>query len=160
MNNRSNPLYFVWNSIRNRCENSESRDYPKYGEKGVRLYEEWREDPSAFFSYVEEHLGERPSPSHSLDRFPDKEGNYEPGNIRWATPREQNLNRRPFKHYIKPEVPTGRSGIRWVRERGKSFVGFFRSKGKFYQVGSFPTAEEAFAAVVERRLELGLPIPE
>ena len=50
----------------------------------------WRDSFSAFAADV----GEPPSPQHSIDRWPDFNGNYEPGNVRWATAREQGRNRR------------------------------------------------------------------
>src|SRR6266487_4789215 len=50
--------------------------------------ERWQNSYTAFL----EDMGRRPSPGHSLDRYPDKNGNYEPGNVRWATIDEQNRN--------------------------------------------------------------------
>lgn len=73
-----------------RCENPNQADYPRYGGRGISVWPEWRTDFTAFFL----HLGPLPSPKHTLDRFPDQNGNYEPGNVRWATQTEQQNNRR------------------------------------------------------------------
>lgn len=72
-----------------RCENPKVEMYPRYGGRGISVYARWRESFEAFLSDV----GQRPSPKHSLDRFPDNNGNYEPGNVRWATVAEQSRNR-------------------------------------------------------------------
>lgn len=52
------------------------------------MADEWKEDAKAFA----DHVGERPSPRHSIHRI-DGDGNYEPGNVKWATPEEQNRNK-------------------------------------------------------------------
>lgn len=72
-----------------RCENSSEQSFPLYGGRGIRVCAEWRHDFAAFFK----HIGPRPSPTHSIDRI-DVNGNYEPGNVRWATPTEQARNKR------------------------------------------------------------------
>jgi hypothetical protein len=77
----------------NRCENSNDRDYRYYGALGVRVCDRWRRSFPAFL----EDMGERPSSEHTIDRWPDNNGNYEPGNVRWATRHQQVQNRRPFK---------------------------------------------------------------
>lgn len=85
---RNLPEYRVWKGMRTRCTNPKQRAYQYYGAIGVTICERW-DDFSAFY----EDMGSRPSDAHSIDRI-DPYGNYEPSNCRWATAREQNLNKR------------------------------------------------------------------
>lgn len=82
------PEYGSWRAMRQRCLDSKHPAFANYGAKGVRFCERWN-DFRAFLA----DMGPRPSRGHSLDRFPDRRGNYEPGNCRWATKSEQNENR-------------------------------------------------------------------
>lgn len=68
--------------------------YPSYGGRGITVCAEWQ-TPANFYAYLDE-LGPCP-PNYSLDRI-DNNGNYEPGNIRWASQSEQNSNRNPYQH--------------------------------------------------------------
>lgn len=77
--------YKVWKGIISRCELESASGYGKYGARGIQVCERWRESFSAFL----EDMGKRPSPAHSIDRFPDADGDYKPSNCRWATPIEQ-----------------------------------------------------------------------
>lgn len=83
-------LYRVWRSMISRCRNRRVSNYKRYGGRGVRVYPPWYQSFAAFADYV----GARPSPQHSLDRWPNPNGNYEPGNVRWATLGEQRRNHR------------------------------------------------------------------
>lgn len=78
-----------------RCTNPAARSYRDYGGRGITVCPEWRADFWAFVAYVADNLGERPD-GHTLDRI-DNDGNYEPGNVRFATRSEQNRNRRSRK---------------------------------------------------------------
>ena len=83
------PEYIAWRSMTSRCDNPGNDDYHNYGGRGISYHPTWS-DFAVFFQYV----GHKPSPKHSLDRFPNQNGNYEPGNVRWATPTEQGRNKR------------------------------------------------------------------
>ena len=72
-----------------RCTSTKSDCYPKYGAVGVTVCKDWLESFDKFVGY----MGLRPEDA-SLDRYPNPYGNYEPGNCRWATKKEQMRNRR------------------------------------------------------------------
>lgn len=84
------PEYHIWADIVQRCENPKSPEFPNYGGRGIKICERWRQSCGEFVADV----GRRPTPNHSIDRFPNNDGNYEPGNCRWALIGEQNLNTR------------------------------------------------------------------
>jgi hypothetical protein len=82
--------YGAWKHIKARCLNPKCRQYRYYGGAGVTICERWRDSPETFIKDV----GRAPSPRHSIDRYPNPHGNYEPSNVRWATPDEQSRNKR------------------------------------------------------------------
>ena len=81
--------YGPWRAMHQRCNNPSSKDFPNWGGKGVTITPAWDE-----FAQFYADMGPRPSPKHTLDRWPNKQGDYKPGNVRWATPRQQNENRK------------------------------------------------------------------
>lgn len=89
---RHHPLYGTWCSMIYRCENPQARAYQHYGGRGIRVCAEWH-DVTTFITWIEANLGPRPN-RMTLDRI-DNDGNYEPGNVRWATQKEQMANSRP-----------------------------------------------------------------
>lgn len=90
------PEYSSWSSMKARCLDPGNKDYPRWGGRGITICAEWVESFEAFFA----HIGPRP-PGTSLDRIDTTRG-YEPGNVRWATDREQAQNRATsYRWHIK-----------------------------------------------------------
>jgi hypothetical protein len=84
--------YTAFTAARSRCTNRNNRKWKDYGGRGIKF----------LFVSFEQFLaavGRRPSTEYSLDRFPNNNGNYEPGNVRWATQSEQVANRRPTEEW-------------------------------------------------------------
>ena len=91
--------YECWKAMKARCHNSNLAAFKDYGGRGISVCPRWLESYENFLADV----GRRPSPQHSIDRYPDNDGNYEPGNVRWSTPTEQNNNRRPFRPRVSSD---------------------------------------------------------
>lgn len=83
----------TWHSIKQRC--SPEVGHPDYAGRGIRICEEWRTSYETFLA----HVGRRPSQRHSIDRI-NVDGHYEPGNVRWATKKEQARNRRTSRFIV------------------------------------------------------------
>ena len=92
---KPSPTYKSWQAMIARCTNPKHPHYKHYGGRGIKICEAWLKSFPAFLADV----GERPD-GLTLDRK-DNEGNYEPGNCRWATVLEQNRNRRPPRKRAK-----------------------------------------------------------
>lgn len=82
--------YRSWSGMKSRCLNPNAPNFRLYGGRGISITPRWV-SKGGFERFLSD-VGRRPSPEHSLDRYPDKNGNYEPGNVRWATKKEQARN--------------------------------------------------------------------
>lgn len=80
--------YRAWGCMRTRCNWKKAKDYFRYGGAGIKVCARWE----SYANFLAD-MGRKPTPDHSLDRWPDQKGNYEPGNVRWATQIEQQRNR-------------------------------------------------------------------
>ena len=118
--------YQVWYSMISRCCNRHHPYFARYGGRGIRVCDRWRQDFMAFLS----DMGPRPTRAYTLDRLYNNR-DYEPENCRWATVYQQVHNKEPLHNAIGVE----RHG-RWWRAR----IGI---GGRFTRLGSFETFEEA-----------------
>lgn len=89
-NGKPSPTYVSWKMMIQRCTNKKREDYEGYGGRGILIYFDWI-GPGGFKQFLSD-VGERPSKEYSIDRI-DPDGNYEPGNVRWATKSQQNANK-------------------------------------------------------------------
>ena len=81
--------YGIWSAIKRRCLNKNCQEYQSYGGRGISVCKRW---VSSFESFLKD-VGLRPSTSHSIERMNNSKG-YSPGNVRWATAKEQQRNKR------------------------------------------------------------------
>jgi hypothetical protein len=81
--------YGIWSAMKDRCSNHKNKGYAAYGGRGIRVCDRWC---ASFEDFIAD-MGSRPSRRHSIDRI-NVNGNYEPGNCKWSTRKEQDLNRR------------------------------------------------------------------
>lgn len=112
------PEAAILNGMKMRCHNPNVKSFPRYGGRGISVCDRWRfgdGDKSAVECFLED-MGPRPTPNHSIDRYPDQDGNYEPGNCRWATASQQEENK-PSTRMITFQGRT-QTVHAWARETG------------------------------------------
>lgn len=96
---RSSPEYSSWQAMKRRCLVPDDKDYPRYGGKGITVCQAWIVSFETFYN----HVGRRPLGT-TLDRIDNAKG-YEPGNVRWATRKDQQRNRSTtFRWHIKGQI--------------------------------------------------------
>lgn len=123
--------YNPWCKMIQRCHNPKNENYKHYGERGITVAPEWRLSFTAFRN----HIGPRPSTKHTIDRI-NNNGNYEPGNVRWATQSQQNVNRRNIKN------TSGYHGVSWEKTN-KRFVARISHHNQSIHIGTFIDPMEA-----------------
>jgi hypothetical protein len=105
--------YQRWIGMKARCLNPTHPSYPWYGAKGITVHPLWMNDFPAFLS----EIGPCPTPKHTVDRIDGTKG-YEPGNVRWATMREQNRNKSNLR--VVSYRGQSKTVAEWAELRGMS----------------------------------------
>jgi hypothetical protein len=116
--------YSTWVNMIERCKRTQATGWSRYGGRGIRVCKRWANSFEAFLA----DMGERPSQSHSIDRK-ENGGNYEPGNCRWSTKREQANNRRTSV--------------------------FIEAEGKKLTIAQWAVAKGLNDSAIRRRIQLG-----
>lgn len=112
---KARSIYSIWADMRQRCRNPSHHAYARYGGRGITVCDRW----SAFENFLND-MGERPTPQHSIDRVDNDKG-YFPENCRWATWKEQNMNRRLYQ--LATNNRSGLTGVvpRFSKRKGREF---------------------------------------
>ena len=127
--NGKNPLYGVWNSIKQRIFNPNHKDYHNYRGRGIKICKEWLDDYKIFYSWA---ISNGYQKGLEIDRI-DNDGNYEPDNCKWSTRTEQALNKQQKSN----------SGYPYIYIRQNKYVIIKRINGIKKYFGSFESAQEA-----------------
>ena len=149
----NHPLYAVYHSMKGRCENQNNSDYDRYGGRGIKVCDEWRNDLKKFYDWCIKNEWNK---GLEIDRI-DNDGNYCPENCRFVTTLENSHNRTLLRNDNK----TGYVGISYDRAAGK-----YRSRiqsvlsplnGKSRNFGYFEAIEEAVIVRDKFIIENNLP---
>jgi hypothetical protein len=111
------PEFAAWQQLNKRCYVEDDQSFKHYGGRGIKVCDRWRESFANFFA----DMGPRPGKEYSIDRYPDNDGNYEPGNCRWTTDAQQCRNTRTTRlsaflvGYARWQHSLGRSVIELSR---------------------------------------------
>lgn len=132
---KHHPLYPTWDSMMQRCNNSNCTNYKNYGARGIQVSDEFK-DCKVFIAYIQNLPNYSNSTDIQLDRE-DNNGNYERGNLRWRTRVEQNLNKR-----TRSDNTSGYQGISKAVNSSKWRAYLYKDK-KQHDIGIFDTIEEA-----------------
>lgn len=135
-------LYKVWNSMKQRCYNVKDASYASYGGRGIKMDYVWKECPQIFILWA---LRNGWKTGLQIDRI-DNDGDYEPDNCRFSTPRENALNRRFTRN------TSGFKGVVPVGDRWRSQI---TSSGAFIHLGYFDSPRMAACRYDVEAMKLG-----
>jgi hypothetical protein len=135
---RGHPLYTKWDSMKQRCYNPNAAKYPSYGARGISVSDEWRDSFVSFYDYMMA-LPNAMRPDYTIDRI-DNEGDYEPGNVRWASRHTQQANQG-----ISNKNKSGFRGVSYYARDNNWEVGI-KVKGERAYLRRYNTIQEAAEA--------------
>lgn len=144
--NYKSRAYNSWDGMIQRCLNPNSTSYWKYGAVGIKVQDSWTLPNGEGFRNFIKDLGDCPD-GMTLDRWPDKFGNYCKENVRWATNSEQGYNQKK-----RSTNTSGRTGVTWNKEKNKWHSQIWKDNKKIH-LGYFDIFEDAVKAREEAELE-------
>lgn len=140
------PEYTCWRGIKQRCYDKNTKSHKSYGGRGIKMYEPWRNDFMTFYNYLLNNIGLKPKGKFSIDRI-DNDGNYEPGNLRWATDSQQGLNQG-----LKSNNTSGCKGVTFHKNR-KVWASRITINKERISLGSYKNKEDAIIARLKGELK-------
>lgn len=142
-------LYMVWNSMKDRCNNSNHKQYSDYGGRGITVCPEWNSsDATAFLEWA---LASGYKKGLQIDRIDNNKG-YNPSNCRFVTRSTNQMNKRKYKN-----CSSNYRGVSFKKDRNKYEAHIAISDGKIKYLGSFETELEAAKAYDSYIIENNLP---
>jgi len=132
------PNYIRWNHMRHRCYLESDPEYFRYGAKGIKIKEEWIVDFHAYDKYIMS-LDNALKPTYTIDRI-DPLGNYEPGNLRWASKETQSRNCQ-----LSSNNKSGVTGVSWCKQQ-EQWRATITVERKSISLGRFKKLEDAISA--------------
>jgi len=145
------PEHKAWGSMIERCYDVNNPRYKDYGGRGITICKKWLEPQGIGFMNFYEDIGPKPSKRHSLDRK-DNEGNYEPGNVKWSTPKQQARNTRMSTQ------TKNKAEHKYQRSRLMSFLNKLVSEKVFPQLfeENFGISVSGFKQYIESKFQPGM----
>ena len=132
------PYYHRWYAIKQRCYNENSENYYKYGARGIKMHDDFKNDYSMWINYVSQ-LPDFGKQNFTIDRI-DNNGDYTYGNLKWSTPTQQCRNQRTPKNNA-----IGHKGVYWKKEM-KKWCARITVDYKIKHLGYFDSLDEAILA--------------
>ena len=133
INGKRSAEYTAWSNMKTRCynENVSPESFKYWGGKGVKVCRRWlkgQNGKKGFACFLED-VGRRPSAAHTIDRYPNARGDYKPGNVRWATWKEQGWSKLGKPRPDLAAFNRSRTGVPLTKaHKAKIKLGFKRSR--------------------------------